>query len=1126
MIWEFQSTNRAPHVVNAAERIRKLGNRGSHYEPSHWSDGDIRTLFKEAKLLHDYLLSKFYKKDIIVEAFSTDLIGSADQGNFRTSDEEKIDSLADQVNVNNALSIKISKLKDENRLLKRRFSIYENDLRVKIQELSRIKEKEKQLQEKIENINNTESSLSIKKSEIHRLSSMKKSIINDIRFFEDKLNTLKIEKDKVSLDNKKITDELTDAISEFTSKENKNNLPRLSQEQESLISIDSGRHFLEAPPGSGKTTILTQRLRHALTRHQDDSDIVCLTFTTRAAEEMQNRASSLLGDRKPFIGNFHSFCLQQIRSSRYLSFKEKRFGILDDEYRTVLLDAAIESIELNTPIKLNKYITNLASNINISNKSSGKYNFNKLFFDSYLDISVLTSFEDSKIGDEFYKRCLESITSLVSNTPCLMNNTPTSNADIMDYLLRIFLRFNELKVNSGSWDYDDILCLGLQQIIKNKTKKSYIQIDEVQDLSPIQWEILDAISDESSHVFCVGDSFQSIYGFLGADLEHLRSRTHAFTTHEMKSNFRSDKHIVDVLSAYRQKNWNLPGFSSNSELSDSQSTLLLSFPDDVAEAHDIVHIVDRILQDASRNEVGLLFSTNNATESYCQFLTQKNMKFFRVSQYDLMQRKQIQDWLSVLKAYQGVATNRDWWRLIYRFARSKPVLKNSTKHDCIKLVNKLQVKGFSVKDILQTANLKEECASSKLSNVFQYNVKDLVTKFHGEGVVVYDTETTGLNFLESKIVQIAAVKVINGVVVDVFDRYVSIDIESDDTLRKQFEESQDIHKIKKEQVLKGQSLNEVLADFFSFVGDCAVVAHNLTFDETMLKMNINSESSNFHLLNAYAQFRQNTQLDTLLLTRQHFPKLKSYKLADLLNEFSLKGVNSHNALDDVKATAELLTFLIGVITPKLESLDEIIDSDQALTNALRSTWSEIENLMDSETIKGELSLSDALETWLGYISKKADWYDYSVTMEIIDEATEKLIPWLDKNNYHGLLNDLTNERKASVERLFTLKEADLIDKTKHKLIVSTIHRAKGLEFETVILPQVTNDRFPPWVPDDTSNEERDARYRESQRLLYVALSRPTKKLIVSYHEKKTPKMWQKGLSSYIEVLRDSFMFVR
>jgi DNA helicase-2/ATP-dependent DNA helicase PcrA len=292
-------------------------------------------------------------------------------------------------------------------------------------------------------------------------------------------------------------------------------------------------------------------------------------------------------------------------------------------------------------------------------------------------------------------------------------------------------------------------------------------------------------------------------------------------------------------------------------------------------------------------------------------------------------------------------------------------------------------------------------------------------------------------------------------------------------------------------------------------------------------MNINS-IENSSLLRRFDELRNGILVDSLAVARRLFPNLESHKLGDLLNEFGLEGVNSHNALDDVKATASLVHYMIDILRIRLEEIDSLVDSDlyRSATFALSKHWCVIDRLMRAKTADGhESELHDSLTFWIDYSYRNGMYNDNGNRDVIENEIEEKLIPFLKRNNYKGLFNHIMDETQERAETLYTLKESDLIS-DEHKVVVSTVHRAKGLEFDTAIVPQVTGSNYPSWSPPETSTKEIERREAESRRLLYVALSRPRNKLLVSYHKTYKPgpnsNGYPKAISPFIEKCIDEF----
>lgn len=1160
LILEFGDKFNRPDIKYAANNIRKFGNKASHYRPKYWSNNELVELFKDAIKLQNFVLTSIYKKTTPATVFSLNALPDSPFNNQRGAENKSILALSKQVKLSESLNNKLVDYQEQNRQLISRLNLYKNEQRQKDEQLQALEIERNKLSQEIREAKQTSVQTAKKLQQQSQILLQQKSLEADRKNLNKEIRKAKNDNDHAA---KKLQEQQLQLQAQQESLELERsvfqqqllrleqeekvlistgndlyeqiklekqvqdeivslaNLPDLSTEQKAMLAIKEGRHFLVAPPGAGKTTILTQRLKGALDRYED-SQILCLTFTTRAAEEMQNRAGKILKGRTPFIGNFHAFCLDQIRHSQNLNRKLKFFSILDDEYRNVIYQEAVarhsEYTGSTNPVWLNLAESCTAHQMESSPRSSSSDNFQRLFMDAYSNLLLLEI-----VPSEYYQaQALSILRGKVEGLLLAAFQTLKPQSfdvtELAKTIWSIFCTFRDLKTEGQSVDFDDILCFGLLEIIAQQQERFFIQVDEVQDLSPLQWEILHALCTEKTHLFVVGDPEQSIYGFLGADIESLDQQTKNFERHSLAFNFRSSSGIVKILNKYRRIHWELPVIQARKDSAEKQSTLLIEYPDQIAELHDNVFAVQEILKDPLRR-VGILLSTNKGCEGYCDLLQKSNIMFFRVSQFDLMQKAVIQDWLSLLRVYQGLGSRKDWWRLVYRFSKTEPGDQLVTQANAISFVNQLYEFGLNPSEA--TSNWTQPARRGKKQfNQFEYRARQLVNSFNQQGVVIFDTETTGLNFSRARIVQIAAVRVIKGQVVEAFDRYVKLDIDTNLELAHDFKESQQIHSISLDEMNSGDHLPSVVADFFEFVGNSPLVAHNLNFDQTMLRMNLLLEDDNYHLIQRYQELLDNLQFDSLTLTRQLFPDQESYKLGDLLAAFNLDGINSHNALDDVKATASLLTHLVKHLEQHLDSVDAVLDQYDYLVQPLIKHWTLIRRRVQAYAQGGQISdLSDILIDWLEY-AKQPGWYDEGSLETTKKDVELKLLPWLHKNNYQGVFCELVDERNPKVEKLFTLREFDLIDPELHRVVVSTVHRAKGLEFETVIVPQVTDSNYPAWSPDDTPEEILQQRVRESCRLLYVAISRPTDKLIISYHRRMG--RWDKTLSRFLESCRKNF----
>ncbi len=902
---------------------------------------------------------------------------------------------------------------------------------------------------------------------------------------------------------------------------NENTTINLDETQSALIDIVEGKHYLQAPPGAGKTAVLTQRLKHGIDKFTLQ-DIACLTFTTRAADEMKARANMLLVSedkyyKGPFIGNFHGFCIHHLHISKTIPKHQKYFALLNEDFRIPLLKQAMQRAQEADLNEVNPVWLALCakSSQNYTSRSYQATQFGSAFMEIYIHMLALDIAPNKEMETLAKQELCKKLELFLQVAKSSLSPLIDSIEELAAITWSIYRVFRQLKTATNSLDFDDILIIALADLIQYPNIKMFIQVDEVQDLSLYQWAIVDAITNKQSHIFAVGDEQQSIYSFMGADLTLLQARTQGFTPHYLVNNYRSHPNIITLLNAYRQSNWQAPAIKAESAFNNPENqevaSILLGFDNPFAETQGVRKAVAKILQDKSRS-VGVLLSTNKACDEYFNALQGVTTGVFRVSQNDLMHRPIIQDWFSLLRIFSANYSYHDWWRLVYRIGLlTDPQL---TKETTIAFCSQLQTLGFSIQDILPTS-YSDEGDIARIIKLHQ--------AYLNKGVVIFDTETTGLDFEKAHIVQLAAVRVINGEVVDTFDKYVKLDLNSDIATREAFEASQIIHNITEAELESGNCLEEVISGFFDFVGESPVVAHNLMFDHTMLRMNI-ERGCDSALKDRYISLYNNGFFDSLALARQLYPNQPSHKLGDLLAAFNLPGVNSHNALDDVKATASLLSHLLKQFEQKFTHLADLLARYKKMTNALHSVMPKLLHQM-REVIEesGHIQLSHTLEKYMSFAVEQK-LYEGAQLSSTGKEIEDKLIPWLNKNGFSGLFNYILDSRREETEKLLTLKESDLIDKSIHRLVISTVHRAKGLEFETVILPQVTDNNYPMWMPDHIPEHERQARTNESCRLLYVGLSRPRNKLVMTYHTRSGN--FPRSLSPFVSEIVGNFAMVK
>lgn len=303
-------------------------------------------------------------------------------------------------------------------------------------------------------------------------------------------------------------------------------------------------------------------------------------------------------------------------------------------------------------------------------------------------------------------------------------------------------------------------------------------------------------------------------------------------------------------------------------------------------------------------------------------------------------------------------------------------------------------------------------------------------------------------------------------------------------------ESEKIHKISDEKLKScGFNFEVQFEKFIEFSNGKTLIAHNLDFDKRMISYSLlKIKSSNFE------KFNQMSMLCSLDLARRLFPNLKSHKLANLLHEFKIEGVNSHNALDDVRAGSGFIEYARDYILQKSNELTVVINEHKSIFSKFGKNSSLIFN--EIEKLKsGKINLEVLFDFYFNIVTK----YGLHETDEAqLKELRYKLIRWAEKNLIEKEFDRFVSYAASILQ---TLKESDLILED-DKLVVSTIHKSKGLEFDYVFLPSLTDSNFPTYpIQIMESGNEKDMLIEEQKRLIYVGMTRAKKQLVIGSFEK-------------------------
>ena len=404
--------------------------------------------------------------------------------------------------------------------------------------------------------------------------------------------------------------------------------------------------------------------------------------------------------------------------------------------------------------------------------------------------------------------------------------------------------------------------------------------------------------------------------------------------------------------------------------------------------------------------------------------------------------------------------------------------------------------------------------------------QQFVKAYETQDIVIFDTETTGLDTFRDDIIQIAAMRIRGEKVLGTFMVHIETEREIPTMLG-------DIVNpiIEERKTAEILSHEEALTRFADFAKGAVLLAHNADFDINILHSNI-KRYSKVVLESAPSLGRAGegvSYFDSLRLIRLLEPDLRVHKLKHLLDTLHLEGQNSHLADDDVYATKSLVDYCYKkakALIPHQNALlarEAVINVGAKLQKNYAPLYHHTHDLLYKEVPSPSGSLpreggGRGLTTELRYIHDAL--------------AADKLIQPVDKLDYicSYIDNDLIDSEKYPElilqlqhygAEINTLREADLCSasRIKERIYVSTVHKAKGLEFDNVIVFDAVDGRYPNFNATTINQKEEDARK------LYVALSRAKKRLYIGISEKfinRYGRTFDRTITPFLKPVMDKF----
>lgn len=403
-----------------------------------------------------------------------------------------------------------------------------------------------------------------------------------------------------------------------------NILEGLNKEQLEAAKTTQGALLILAGAGSGKTKVLTSRIAYMIQQGAIAGKILAVTFTNKAAKEMKERLSKILGEnivKYMWVGTFHSICgrilRQDIENYSFQSGKklDKNFSIYDETDSLAIIKQAIKKINLDDKIYQPKLIKAVISNA--KNKMQDAYTF----------ATFARDFKSQNIAKvfEFYENALN---------------------------------------NNNAIDFDDMLMLCVKLLEQNpEVRKKYydkfqhILVDEYQDTNQAQYQLVKALYTnllpeipETRSLCVVGDVDQSIYSWRGADFRIIMNFQNDFPKAKLvklEQNYRSTANILNAANAIIENNEERVDKVLYSQKGDGEKISLYEAQDEADEANYIV----KSIRDTSDNynQFSILYRTNAQSRALEEALIAAGIPYRIYGGLKFYDRKEIKDAIAYLK---------------------------------------------------------------------------------------------------------------------------------------------------------------------------------------------------------------------------------------------------------------------------------------------------------------------------------------------------------------------------------------------------------------------------------------------------------------------------------------------
>src|ERR671932_898505 len=396
-------------------------------------------------------------------------------------------------------------------------------------------------------------------------------------------------------------------------------LSTLNPQQREAVTATEGPLLILAGAGSGKTRVITYRIAYLISeRGVAPHNILAVTFTNKAAQEMRERVNRLIGGQRlasaPLVSTFHSLCVRMLRRDieKLEEGYTRSFTIYDQDDSTRVVKSCIKDL----------------------------------------------GYDDQRLG----ARQTQGSISHAKNSGLDADSYAArveSHDERRAAIARVFRLYEERLVNNNALDFDDLLIKAVRLLRKREDVRAYynerfkyILVDEYQDTNALQFALIHYLTEKQQNISVVGDESQSIYGWRGADISNILNFEQHYPNAKiikLEQNYRSTQTILDVADAVIRHNTQRKDKKLWTANPAGARVFYYQALDAESEARFVAAKIEEHLREDASSRAAVLYRTNAQSRVFEEAMRRAGLQYNIVGGFSFYERAEVRDIIAYLK---------------------------------------------------------------------------------------------------------------------------------------------------------------------------------------------------------------------------------------------------------------------------------------------------------------------------------------------------------------------------------------------------------------------------------------------------------------------------------------------